>query len=72
VQLMTKREVLQFQNRPATEPAGNGGDDGTHILKHAGDTTSRLRKTLYFWPLSEFLVATGGPTPERADHSGVW
>jgi hypothetical protein len=38
LQLMTEGEVLQFQNRPATESAGKNRDYGTHMLKHAGDT----------------------------------
>jgi hypothetical protein len=35
---VTEGEVLQFQNSPATESAGNSRDDGTCILKHAQNT----------------------------------
>jgi hypothetical protein len=55
---MTESEVLQFKNGPIAEPAGNSGDDGMHMLKHAGDTTLTLPKTLDFSPLSEFSVGT--------------
>ena len=55
---MTESEVLQFQNGPTTESAGNNGDDGTHMLKHAENTMAANPKTLDFSPLSEFLVGT--------------
>jgi ribosomal protein L40E len=48
VQLVTESEVLQLQNHPTTESAGNNRDDGTHELEHAGDTTAALTKTLDF------------------------
>jgi len=41
------------------ESAGENRDDGTHELKHAGDTTPARHKTLDFSGHSEFLVATG-------------
>ena len=56
---MTEGKVLQFQNSPATEAAGNTPDDGTHELKHAGDTAATLQKTLEFSMPSEFSVGTG-------------
>jgi hypothetical protein len=59
VQLVTEGEVLQFQNSPTTEAAGNTRDDGTHELKHAGDTAATLQKTLEFSMPSEFSVGTG-------------
>jgi hypothetical protein len=59
VQLVTKGEVLQFQNGPTAESASKNRDDGTPKLMHAGDTTADHRKTLDFSALSEFLVATG-------------
>ena len=61
MQLMTESEVLQFKNGPTAESAGNNGDNGTQVLKHTGDTTTVLPKTLDFSRLSEFLVATGAP-----------
>src|ERR1700730_3130087 len=48
VQLVTESEVIQLQNHPTTESAGNNRDDGTHELEHAGDTTAALTKTLDF------------------------
>ena len=63
MQLMTEGEVLQFQNRPAAQSAGDQGDDPTREFIHAADITEANPKTLYFSALSEFLVATG----RRAD-----
>jgi hypothetical protein len=59
LQRMTEGDVLQFQDRPATESAAKNRDDGTHELKHAGDTTAAHPKALDFSERSEFLVATG-------------
>jgi hypothetical protein len=58
VQLMTECEVLQFHHRPATEPAGENGDDETHVFKHAGNTMAVNPKTLDFSLRLEFLVGT--------------
>jgi hypothetical protein len=58
-QMMTEGEDLQIQDRPATESAGKSRDDGTHELKHAGDTWPPITKPLDFSDRSEFLVATG-------------
>jgi hypothetical protein len=55
---MTEDEVLQFQNRPAAQSAGDQGDDPTREFIHAADITEANPKTLYFSALSEFLVAT--------------
>jgi hypothetical protein len=65
VQLMTKGEVLQFHHRPATESAGQNGDDETHILKHPENTIAVNPKTLDFSPLSEFLAGTTGISDHR-------
>ena len=59
MQLMTEGEVLQFQNGPAAEPAGNSGDDEPHMFKHPENTMAVNPKTLGFSALSEFLVGTG-------------
>lgn len=40
-----RHEVLQLQNHPTTESAGDNRDDGTHMLEHAGDTTVVVTKT---------------------------
>src|SRR5271169_3626189 len=48
MQLMTKSEVLQFHNGSATESAGESGDDGTHMFKHAENTMAVNLKTLDF------------------------
>lgn len=55
---MPQGEVLQFQNPAIAESAGENRDDGTHDLKHAGETTAARHKTLDFSWHSEFLVAT--------------
>ena len=52
-------DLLQFQDRPATESAAKNRDDGTHELKHAGDITAAHPKALDFSERSEFLVAIG-------------
>jgi hypothetical protein len=59
VQLVTQGEVLEFQNRPTAESAGKNRADGTHELKHAGNTTAARLITRDFSARSEFLVATG-------------
>jgi hypothetical protein len=59
VQLVTESKVLQFQHRPPGESADKESDDETHMLKHAGHTTTALPKTLEFSRHSEFLVGTG-------------
>jgi hypothetical protein len=58
-QMMTEDKDLQIQDRPATESASKSRDDGTHELKHAGDTWPPVAKLLDFSDRSEFLVATG-------------
>jgi hypothetical protein len=63
---MMESEVLQFKNGPTAEPAGNSGDDGMHMLKHAGDITLTLPKTLDFSPLSEFSVGADRTQGNRA------
>jgi hypothetical protein len=61
MQLMTESEVLQFQNGPTAETAGNSRDDGTRMFKHTQNTMVVNPKTLDFPQLSEFLVGTGRP-----------
>ena len=56
-ELMTERELLEFQNGPTAESAGKHRDDRTHELKHADDTAA-FPRTLAFSDRSEFLVAT--------------
>jgi hypothetical protein len=58
VQLVTEGKVLQAQNHPTTESAGNDRDDGTHEFEHAGNTTAAHPETLDFSTLREFLAAT--------------
>src|ERR1700722_16832773 len=58
MQLMTEGEVLQFQNGPTAEPAGNNRDDGAHMFKHPENTMAVNPKTLGFSALSEFSVGT--------------
>ena len=43
---VTTSVIPIFQNAPTAESAGNSGDDGTHMLKHASETTATLPKTL--------------------------
>jgi hypothetical protein len=49
VQLMAESEVLQLQNHPTTEAAGNYRDDETHELEHARDNTAARPKSLDFF-----------------------
>jgi hypothetical protein len=44
--------------QPTAESEDKNRDDGTHELKHGGDTTAAHPKTPDFSPRSEFLVAT--------------
>ena len=46
VQLMTESKVLQLQNGPATQSAGENGDDGTPMFEHAENTMAANPKTL--------------------------
>ena len=71
VQLMTESKVLQFQNRPATESAGKNRDYGTHMLKHAGDTTAARPKTLDFSTFSEFSVGAARRVARRDPGGGA-
>jgi hypothetical protein len=59
MQLVTEGEVLQFQNGPTAETAGNSRDDGTRMFKHAQNTMAAEPETLDFSPFSEFSAATG-------------
>jgi hypothetical protein len=49
--------------RFTAESAGDSGDDGTHLLKHAENTMAANPKTLDFLPLSEFSVDGMDPAP---------
>jgi hypothetical protein len=58
VQLAPEGEVLQFQNRPATESARKNGNDWTHESEHVRDIKPVNPQTLDFSLCAAFLVAT--------------
>src|SRR5277367_5712865 len=60
------RSEERWGPRKIAESAGKPRNDRSLELKHAGDTTAVIIKTLDFSPLLEFLVATIPIAPKGA------